>query len=98
MGPSPPEVAVVVDGANSDTNGVIAGQDVVIECDVADGNPVPEVTILINGVKVGDTNAGTTMHTLTIEEDHSDLKISCKAVNKVSSTYSDVHTLKLFCE
>ena len=47
----------MVDGATSDNVGVIAGQDIVIECDATGGNPTPDVTIIINGDKVGDTKA-----------------------------------------
>ena len=88
----------MVDGATSDNVGVIAGQDIVIECDATGGNPTPDVTIIINGDKVGDTKAATTKHTLTVEEDHSDLSISCQAVNKVSSADSDLHSLQLLCK
>ena len=69
-----------------------------IECDATDGNPTPDVTIIINGDKVGDTKAATTKHNLTVKEDDSDLNISCQAVNKVSSADSDLHSLQLFCK
>ena len=98
VGPAPPDVTIVVDGAISDSIGVIVGQDIVIECDATDGNPTPDVTIIINGDIVGDTKAAATKHTLTVEEDHSDLNISCQAVKKVSSADSDLQSLQLFCK
>ena len=98
VGPSPPDVTIMVDGSIGDTNSVIAGQDVVIECNATGGNPTPNVTITINGDKAGDTNIATTKHSLTVGEDQPNLNISCRAENKVSAADSDLQSLQLFCK
>ena len=98
MGPSSPDITIVVDGDDitddDDTPGVMPGQDIVIECE-ASGNPTPDITIIINDVKTGDTVPGVSRHSFQIGEKYSQLNISCTAVNKVSTVLSGLHSLQL---
>ena len=86
----------MVDGEKAATNSVTAGQEVEINCVATGGNPTPEVTITVNGDKVGDTNIDASKHTFTVGEDQPNLTISCRGENKVSTADSDLHHLELY--
>ena len=95
--PSSPDIIILVDGddiTDDDTAGVMPGQDIVIECE-ATGNPTPNITIIINGVKTGETGTGLSRHSFQTGENYSHLNISCTAVNKVSTVFSDIHSLQV---
>ena len=105
--PSSPDIIILVDGddiTDDDTAGVMPGQDIVIECE-ATGNPTPDITIIINGVKTGETGTRLSRHSFqTVENsshrfqtgrNYSHLNISCTAVNKVSTVFSDIHSLQV---
>ena len=97
MGPSSPDITIVVDGdditGDDDITGVMPGQDIVIECE-AGGNPTPDITIFINDVKTGDTMPGVSRHSFQIGIKYSHINISCTAANKVSTVLSGFKSLQ----
>jgi len=84
--PTPPVLSLKVDGEETSSAVVSVGQQLNLVCTAMGGNPAPDLSFMLNGEHVeADKIEDDAVYTITVEETHNNLDMSCIAQNRLSS-------------
>jgi len=89
--PTPPELSIELDGVEASKPLASVGQQLKLVCKAKGGNPIPNLTFMLNGERVEADNKEMSehgynaVHTLVVEDHHANLEMSCIAQNRMSS-------------
>jgi len=84
--PTPPVLSLEVGGVETASPVAAVGQNLRLVCTAMGGNPAPDLSFLLNGEHVeGDKIGDDAVYTITVEDTHNFLDMSCIAQNRLSS-------------
>lgn len=84
--PTPPVLSLKVDGEETSSAVVSVGQQLNLVCTAMGGNPAPDLSFMLNGEHVeADKIEDDAVYTITVDETHNNLDMSCIAQNRLSS-------------
>ena len=97
-------MSLLVDGHIHEDRSLDIGEKVEVFCRSQGGNPVPQLSFLMNNQQteepVREDDRGTLSMTLTAAMRHQGAQLSCTAKNKIapSPVYTQLRTLRIKCE